>query len=153
MLFRSIPLLANHFTSSYARRFGKSGCALLPETLEILQRFHWPGNIRELENVIQSAVLLADKEITPGHLPKYVQAALPPRRSGPGLQLTLDLDIDLSEPQQWRKLKTSVDEQAEQGVLSKLLELSESNPRRLPQLLRIDPKTLRTKLRKLRQAG
>ena len=148
-----IPLLANHFTSSYARRFGKSGCALLPETLEILQRFHWPGNIRELENVIQSAVLLADKEITPGHLPKYVQAALLPGPSDRGLQLSLEIEIDLSEPLQWRKLKSSVDEQAEQGVLSKLLELSESNPRRLPRLLRIDPKTLRTKLRKLPRTG
>ncbi|MFQ5816469.1 MAG: sigma-54-dependent transcriptional regulator [Terriglobia bacterium] len=148
-----ITLLANHFVSLYGRRFGKSECTLHPQALEILQRFHWPGNIRELENVIKSAILLAGKEITPGHLPKYVQVVHKLRPASQGVQLSLDLEIDLSEPLVWRKLKSAVSEQVEQRLFSKLLELSESNPKKLPQLVRIDPKTLRTKLRKLRRFG
>jgi two-component system response regulator AtoC len=148
-----ITLLANHLVSLYARRFGKSGCTLDPQALEILQRFHWPGNVRELENVIKSALLLAEKEISPRYLPKYVQAVPEPRPSGRGLQLSFDFDIDLSEPVVWRRLKSAVSEQVSQRLFSKLLELSDSNPKKLPQLVRIDPKTLRTKLRKLRRTG
>jgi len=143
-----ISLLVHHFVSLYGRRFGKPGCALQPEALEILQQFDWPGNIRELENVIKSAVLVAGKEISVGHLPQYVQANQKPRPAGREMQIACDFELDLSEPLVWRKLKQAASEQVEQKLLSKLLELSDAKRQKLPQLLRIDPKTLRSKLRK-----
>ena len=118
-----------------------------------MQRFPWPGNVRELENVIKSAILLAGKEISPDHLPKYVQAVQKPRPAGRGLPLSFDLEIDLSERWAWRRLKSAVSEQVGQKLFSKLLELSESNPKKLPQFVRMDPKTLRTNLHKLRRTG
>jgi len=54
-----IPLLAEHFVRTLARRFGKSIDFIPDEVMRVLKRHHWPGNIRELQNVIERAVILA----------------------------------------------------------------------------------------------
>ncbi|WP_457770727.1 AAA-type ATPase lid domain-containing protein, partial [Polaribacter gochangensis] len=43
------------------------------EAIEILQRYHWPGNIRELENVIKSAVIMCDKYVEVEQIQEYVK--------------------------------------------------------------------------------
>jgi len=53
-----IPLLASHFTSKYAAKAGKDIRSLSSNALHALQRYAWPGNIRELEHMIERAVLL-----------------------------------------------------------------------------------------------
>lgn len=58
-----IPLLTHFFMEQISRRLGQETKVLYPETLEILLRYHWPGNIRELENVIESAIHLAVGEV------------------------------------------------------------------------------------------
>jgi DNA-binding NtrC family response regulator len=57
-----VPLLVHHFLTRYAARFGKLVSRVAPEAMEALQAHAWPGNIRELENVIQRAVVLASGE-------------------------------------------------------------------------------------------
>lgn len=52
-----IPLLVEHFVSSYARKFGKTITSVSPRTMQSLQDHLWPGNIRELANVIERAVI------------------------------------------------------------------------------------------------
>ena len=65
--------LARHFLGRAAQRVGKPISHLDVETVEILKQYPWPGNIRELENVIERAVVLADDEvITPGDLPREI---------------------------------------------------------------------------------
>jgi transcriptional regulator with PAS, ATPase and Fis domain len=54
-----IPLLARHFLERYARKLGKRFDGLAPAFLESLMNYAWPGNIRELENVIERAVVLS----------------------------------------------------------------------------------------------
>jgi len=54
-----IPALARHFVESASKRLGKSGHELSLRSLEHLESYNWPGNIRELENVIERAVILA----------------------------------------------------------------------------------------------
>ncbi|KIC94040.1 sigma-54-dependent transcriptional regulator [Flavihumibacter solisilvae] len=54
-----IPLLARHFLRNYSRVTGKSVDDISPVTLDRLLEYDWPGNIRELENLIERAVLLA----------------------------------------------------------------------------------------------
>jgi DNA-binding NtrC family response regulator len=54
-----IPLLARHFLRNYSRATGKSVDDISPVTLDRLLEYDWPGNIRELENLIERAVLLA----------------------------------------------------------------------------------------------
>jgi PAS domain S-box-containing protein len=53
-----IPILVRHFVSRHARRMGKSIETISPETIEALARWKWPGNIRELENFLERAVIL-----------------------------------------------------------------------------------------------
>jgi DNA-binding NtrC family response regulator len=55
-----IELLAKHFLAKYTRKFGRAIQGFSPEAMERLLGHEWPGNIRELENVVQAAVALCD---------------------------------------------------------------------------------------------
>ena len=55
-----IPLLAEYLVERYARRAGKRISHIKKKTLELFQAYDWPGNIRELQNVIERAVILCD---------------------------------------------------------------------------------------------
>ncbi|EGB14586.1 two component, sigma54 specific, transcriptional regulator, Fis family [Pseudodesulfovibrio mercurii] len=58
-----IPLLANHFLAAFNARFGKDVTAISPQAMEVLTQYNYPGNVRELENIVQRAVALADGEV------------------------------------------------------------------------------------------
>jgi PAS domain S-box-containing protein len=58
-----IPLLVEYFIDRYARKAGKSIRGVSKKTLELLQSYPWPGNIRELQNVIERSVILCETEI------------------------------------------------------------------------------------------
>jgi len=65
-----IPELASFFLSSYADKNRKDIKAIHPEVLNLLMQYDWPGNIRELENTIERAVILClGEQITPHELP------------------------------------------------------------------------------------
>ena len=67
----------------YGSKFGKKVFAIDPEALRALEQFPWPGNIRQLENVIQQAVLTCTADtLTPAHLPPMVQAPATGRAGG-----------------------------------------------------------------------
>jgi len=59
-----IPLLVSHYLGLFAARLGKSVHALAPHVMEAFMRYHWPGNIRELENVLEAEVNLASEDQT-----------------------------------------------------------------------------------------
>ena len=54
-----IPLLVRDFSARFAKRLGKTIDSIPHEVIEAFQAYHWPGNIRELQNVIERAVILA----------------------------------------------------------------------------------------------
>ncbi len=54
-----IPLLVRHFVQQFARRMGKAVDTIPTETMNVLVRYHWPGNIRELQNLLERAVILS----------------------------------------------------------------------------------------------
>ena len=58
-----IPLLVEYFVDRYARKAGKTIKRVNRKTLELLQSYRWPGNIRELQNVIERSVILCEAEI------------------------------------------------------------------------------------------
>ncbi|TKS62104.1 MAG: Fis family transcriptional regulator [Nitrospira sp.] len=58
-----IPLLVTYLIERYAKKAGKKIRNIQEETLELFQAYDWPGNIRELQNVIQRAIVLCDSEI------------------------------------------------------------------------------------------
>src|SRR4029453_4805360 len=80
-----IPLLAEHFLSKYAEQMTKRVRSVAQASLPLLQMYGWPGNVGELENVIERAVAL---EQTPAILPD----SLPPQIRTPGAATKSDLD-------------------------------------------------------------
>ena len=68
-----IPLLTHYFLSRKSRAMNKKIENISPESMDMLCRYGWPGNIRELENIIERAVALCDEsEIQVDHLPEYI---------------------------------------------------------------------------------
>jgi two-component system NtrC family response regulator len=77
-----VLLLAEHFAREFAARMGKPVPSLPKETREILSAYDFPGNVRELKNVIERAVILdKDRELAPQLLPERMATA--PRPRGP----------------------------------------------------------------------
>jgi DNA-binding NtrC family response regulator len=67
-----IVLLAEHFLREFSTASGKPTPRVTPETMRLLERYHWPGNIRELRNVIERAVVLCDNNtVRARDLPDY----------------------------------------------------------------------------------
>jgi len=85
-----IPLLARHFVTKYARLLGKEVTSISPDAMSLLERFNWPGNIRQLENTLERAVALCNgatigRDDLPRNIVEYcpefheeAQAVLPP---------------------------------------------------------------------------
>jgi PAS domain S-box-containing protein len=57
-----IPLLVNYFVERYAKKAGKKIKNITKKTYDLFQSYQWPGNIRELQNVVERAVILCDGE-------------------------------------------------------------------------------------------
>ena len=64
-----IPALVNHFTEIYGRRISRQIDHIPAPTLSALTSYDWPGNIRELQNLIERAVILSDDGVLPNPLP------------------------------------------------------------------------------------
>lgn len=66
-------LLVNSFIKKYALEYNKPEIAIHEKVLEILFRYSWPGNIRELENMIQRMIIMADDVIDIKHIPEHLK--------------------------------------------------------------------------------
>jgi two-component system response regulator HydG len=86
-----VPLVA-HFLEKHGRRLGRPDCSWSSEAMEALQRHSWPGNARELENVIERALVLAGNDVLQvADLPESVRerSAQPPEKAtGPTRSLS-----------------------------------------------------------------
>jgi len=88
-------LLLDHFLNTLSEQPGKKNCVLSPKALKVLLDYHYPGNIRELKNIVEYAVNIAtDRQIRCRHLPSYLfkkdthrQPSMPPAsRHRPGME-------------------------------------------------------------------
>ncbi|OIP63886.1 MAG: hypothetical protein AUK29_05820 [Nitrospirae bacterium CG2_30_53_67] len=69
-----IPLLLNHFMKRYNKEFGKNVDRVSPELMRFFLEYDWPGNIRELENYVERAILMAEgKQLELSAIPADVQ--------------------------------------------------------------------------------
>jgi two-component system NtrC family response regulator len=64
-----IPALVNYFIERLGKKIGKPTAAITPDSLELMQHYSWPGNIRELQNVIERALIVCDDKISTDSLP------------------------------------------------------------------------------------
>ena len=131
-----IPLLVQTFLTEFNKRNGKAVRGVDQEAMYLLEHYPWPGNIRELRNVIERATILADREfIEPQHLPPTLIArgeeSLPTMTLSPG---------------------TTVDE-AERRLILLTLEHTRNNKTRAAEILGISLKTLHNKLNRMKDEG
>src|SRR5690606_29023538 len=67
-----IPLLVYHFLSEVAADYGQAKKAIDKKALDLLQKYKWTGNVRELRNVVERLIILSDKVITADDVENYV---------------------------------------------------------------------------------
>jgi formate hydrogenlyase transcriptional activator len=65
-----VPALVAHFVKVFSRRIGKQVDSIPPETMAAFQRYSWPGNIRELQNLVERSVILSRDGVLPNPLHK-----------------------------------------------------------------------------------
>ena len=101
-----IMLLADHFTEKYGKSTDKPIKRISTPAIELFMSYHWPGNIRELENCIERAVLLSSDGVIHGHhLPPSLQSA---ESTGTQLNETLKTAVEKLEKELiFDSLKTS----------------------------------------------
>lgn len=107
-----IALLASHFIQKYSRP-GSQPFTLTPDAMEVLMKYDWPGNIRQLENVIERACVTAtDGTILPKHLPLDQQPAS-------AIKAPLKVDISRPLPEQLSELTAAFEKRYLKRVLKK----------------------------------
>ena len=128
-----IPALARHFLEIYCQRHGKTVQTVEDEALDRLVRYTWPGNIRELENVIERGVILSQGS-------RIALADLPPHVTHPEPTAIAETTV--------RPLRTALDE-AEHTILLRALEANHWNRQATAAALEINRTTLFHKMKKL----
>ncbi len=125
-----IPLLANHFLKKYSAKIKKNISGISKSAMKILIRYEWPGNIRELINIIENAVVFCKgREITPNDLPEILKTSSQTKR----------VDLKLSS----RSLPD-----AEATLIHKVLVETDWNMKQTAESLAIARGTLYSKIKK-----
>ncbi len=87
--------LARQFLKTYAAKHGRNVVEIAPATLSVLEAYEFPGNVRELANVIERAVIVAESErLEPADLPEVVRAAVKTGQRGARRQTLAELEAD-----------------------------------------------------------
>ncbi len=131
-----IPLLVAHFIAKLGREVGRTVRGIDAEALATLERYHWPGNIRELENVIERAIVLGGGDmLTVDSLPADVRRPHDQR------------DVPVELPAAGLDLEATLD-QIERQYIQMALERTGGVQTRAAELLRVSFRQFRYKLQK-----
>jgi two-component system response regulator AtoC len=120
-----LRLLAEHYVAHYAREYRRPVQAISREALALLRGYGWPGNVRQLRNVIESAILQADGAVLlPSHLP---QAALREKVRAPVDEATL---LTLSEMERRHIQRVLAESGGQMNVAAEILGIHRNTLRR-----------------------
>jgi formate hydrogenlyase transcriptional activator len=152
-----IPQLVTFFLSRLAKKFGKRISAVTPQTMERLANYAWPGNIRELQNILERAVVLCDgstleldRDLVPAagaagrvHQPEIALEGAGPavrgERPGPAASESGPTELATLEEAERRHILTALERTG--GVIH--------GPRGAARILDLHPNTLRSRIEKL----
>jgi two-component system, NtrC family, response regulator AtoC len=99
-----IPLLATHFATKYSPA-GESAKQFSPEAMDVLLKYRWPGNIRELENAVERACVTSRQQmVLPVNLPPELSAA-------PAASVPFPIDLDKPLPQVIQEAVAAIEQQ------------------------------------------
>ena len=148
-----IPALAQHFVEKYDRRLGKKVERVDDEALEVLLAYSWPGNIRELENLMERSVLFADGPvITAAQLPESLRekapvAPTPIAAVGPIGAIAAPSGASMKE------IVRQAQAELERELITRALEETGGNVTRAAKRLQISRKSLQVKMKELGLRG
>jgi two-component system, NtrC family, response regulator AtoC len=129
--------LVNYFLEYYNRKFNCRARALSSDMIGVLRKYHWPGNIRELENLVKRYVILGNEEA--------IAADLAPRQAE-----FFNPDINLDGPISLKKLTRQAVRELEGKIILKVLQANHWNRKKTARVLNISYRAL---LYKIRDAG
>jgi two-component system, NtrC family, response regulator PilR len=134
-----IPLLAGHFLQKYSERFSKQIQTISKEAMDLLKKYDFPGNVRELENIIERTVALeSGATVLPESLPQFVNTPTGRKMvSSDGIEIT-DEGIDLQK----------VLDQLEKELLVKAIHQASGVKKRAAKLLGITFRSMRYRVEK-----
>jgi DNA-binding NtrC family response regulator len=129
-----IPLLVEHFLAMYSREVKKEALALSSEAVEVMKHHPWTGNIRELQNCIERAVILCDgREILPEHIGLRV--------------LARSAAEDVPAVGSLQEASSAASRAVEAKMIEKVLRETGGNKTRAAEILQVSYKTLLTKIK------
>jgi two-component system response regulator AtoC len=129
--------LVSYFLEYYNRKFNCRARALSSELIGVLQKYHWPGNIRELENLVKRYVILGHEDAIAGDLAPRQPSFLNP-------------EIDFDGPISLKKITREAVRELEGKVILKVLQANHWNRKKAARALNISYRAL---LYKIRDAG
>ena len=129
--------LADYFLEYYNRKYNCRARELSPDLMSALQKYHWPGNIRELENLMKRYVILGNEEVITSDLVARDQEYFNP-------------DLNLDGPISLKKLTRQAVRELERKVILKVLQANHWNRKEAARALSISYRAL---LYKIRDAG
>jgi two-component system response regulator AtoC len=129
--------LVDYFLEYYNRKYNCKARPLSPELMDVLQKYHWPGNIRELENLMKRYVILGAEDV--------ISNDLQPREED-----LVTADINLDGPISLKKLTRQATRQLERKIILKVLHNHHWNRKQTAKTLNISYRAL---LYKIRDAG
>lgn len=128
-----LPMLIDYFLECHSRAFRLNPKPLSNEILGMMLRFNWPGNIRQLENMIRSYVLIGNEEALAADLLPPAPAELLPT-------------IDLANPISLKEITRTATHQLERQIIMKVLHAHRGNRRKTARWLNISYRSLLYKL-------
>jgi two-component system response regulator AtoC len=134
-----LPVLIDYFIDYYAKAFHNTPELLSKSAVRLMQNYHWPGNIRQLENLIRSYVLIGSEEALVAELMPDA-----PRNGG------ITTEIDLSEPVSLKRITKQATQDLERQIILKVLQANSWNRQKTAKWLQISYRSL---LYKLSEAG
>ena len=132
-----IPLLVEYFLRLYNRKFPKSALPLSPTLMRILQAYSWPGNLRDLENLMKRYVVLGTEEAITSEL-----------RSTEELETRFEIPLD-GEPVALKELTRRAVARLERTIILRVLQAHQWNRKRAAAALQISYRALLYKLKEV----
>jgi len=156
-----VPLLVTHIIERFNERLNKSVERVEDEALEVLCRYAWPGNIRELENVLERIMLFSsDDTLGAGDLPPEVRDGNPaPAEAAPARerQASSGDAISVGEETSLKDIVRAETSRVERELIARALEETGGNVTQAAKLLKISRKSLQMKMKEFglrdREAG
>ncbi|NMM49470.1 sigma-54-dependent transcriptional regulator [Marinigracilibium pacificum] len=139
-------IFADHFLEEANEELGKNIHGFSSETKEIFKQYYWPGNLRELKNVIKRAVLLCQgDEITPEQLPEEIKSMRKVETfENSVVSQGIEINSDAPNPKDLKQLQ----ETNEKETIERVLKETHYNKSLAAKILNIDRKTLYNKIKR-----